>query len=260
MIEGEGSNGKSVYCAVINAMLGDEAVAHVPLEIFGQRFALTATLDRLVNIAADCGEIDKVAEGHLKAFTSGDRMYFDRKGVPGVFAVPTARMMLACNNLPRLSDRSSGIWRRIIVVPFNATIPESRRVIGMDKPPYWRKSGELPGIFNWAMEGLKRLHKRGHFTVPKICRDAVEDYKTEVNPTRAFLSERIAEIEIGQIPCTDVYKLYRDWCGDNGHRPLSEGHFGKEIHRAFPKVEIIRPREGNLRVRYYVGLQILGNF
>ena len=93
---------------MLTALLGEHNVAHVPLELFGQRFQLTMTLGKLANIAAEVGDLDKAAEGVLKAFTAGDRMDFDRKGIPGIEAYPTARLVLATNNRPRFSDRSSG--------------------------------------------------------------------------------------------------------------------------------------------------------
>jgi putative DNA primase/helicase len=86
ILEGEGANGKSIVCEVLTALLGKENVSNVPLEMFGERFQLTPTIGKLANIASEVGEIKSVAEGHLKQFTSGDKMYFDRKGIPGIDA------------------------------------------------------------------------------------------------------------------------------------------------------------------------------
>src|SRR5262249_22303426 len=80
MAYGEGENGKSVLCAALTALLGEANVANVPLERFGERFALTQTLGKLANVASEVGELDRAAEGTLKSFTGGDRMMFDRKG------------------------------------------------------------------------------------------------------------------------------------------------------------------------------------
>jgi putative DNA primase/helicase len=124
---GEGANGKSVLLDVLTALLGEENVSQVPLEMFGQRFQLTPTIDKLANICAEVGEISAVAEGVLKQFTAGDRMYFDRKGIPGIERYPTARLILATNNRPRFRDRSMGIWRRILLVPFRFTVPPTKQ-------------------------------------------------------------------------------------------------------------------------------------
>lgn len=254
--EGEGANGKSVYCAAIEAMLGRQNVAHVPLEVFGQRFQLTPTLGKLANIAADVGELEKAAEGFLKSFTSGDSMQFDRKGLPPIDATPTARLMIATNNRPRFSDRSSGIWRRMLFVPFQVTITDAERIFGMDKVEWWQHSGELPGIFNWAIAGLHRLRETGKFTEPKLCKEAVDDYRLETNPARAFLSEHYCEVETCRVPAKELYSEYQKWCRESGHHPLADRAFGKEVKRCFPKADRRKYQEENARNWNYFGIGI----
>ena len=237
VLEGEGSNGKSVYSAGISAMLGLDNVSNVSLECFSGRFDLSDTLGKLANIVGDVGEIDKVSEGRLKSFTSGDRMFFDRKGIRGVTTIPTARLMMACNNRPRFSDRSQGIWRRMLLVPWRIEIPESERIIGMDKPDWWLRSGELPGMFNWAVHGLARLRQQKCFTSAAVSTEALGDYQKETNPAKAFLAENFREASKDHsIATTELYGLYKRWCSENGYRPLSERPFGKEVFRTFKKV------------------------
>lgn len=239
VLEGDGSNGKSAFCAAMSALLGPENVSHVPLEKFGDRFALYDTIGKLANIIGDVGELEKTEEGFLKSFTSGDRMAFDRKHLSPVNAIPTARLMLSANNRPRFSDRSSGLWRRMMVVPFRATIAEDQKIRGMDKPKFWLESGELPGILNWALLGLERLRAQGGFTVPAISAEALEDYRMDSNPTAAFLAEcyQLADDPDHFVSSDDVYAHYKRWCGQNGHHPLANRTFGKEVKRSFPNTE-----------------------
>jgi putative DNA primase/helicase len=70
IVVGEGANGKSAFADTLAALLGHDNVSHVPLELFGERFQLTATLGKLANIATEIGDIDGAAEGTLKAYTS----------------------------------------------------------------------------------------------------------------------------------------------------------------------------------------------
>lgn len=248
VLEGEGANGKSVYCAAIAAMLGRENCAHVPLEIFADRFAKTSTLGKLVNICADVGELDKMAEGYLKSFTSGDVMEFGRKFLESVNCAPTARLMLACNNRPRFSDRSSGVWRRMLLVPWRVQIGSEERIANMDKPWWWEQSGELPGIFKWALIGLDRLRQQGRFTESELCKEAIEDYRQEANPARQFLMEH-TELGSGGTKCHEIYELYAWWSEKTGHRPLGERQFGKEVKRTYPETE--RKRGGLKSDRYW---------
>lgn len=234
---GEGANGKSVFLAALTAITGIENVSNVPLERFGERFELSRTLGKLVNIAAEVGEFDKVAEGYLKSFTSGDRMQFERKFRDPIESIPTAKLILATNNPPRFSDRSGGLWRRMIYMPWRIQIPEAEQVKGMDNPGWWAEQGELPGMFNWGLEGLRRLISQSAFTKSAVCSAALDEYRSDSNPAKQFLLEHYREDVNGRVVGQRVYSKYSEWCSANGYRPLGNRQFGKEIVRAFPRSE-----------------------
>ncbi len=249
-LEGEGANGKSLVCEVLTALLGRDNVSNVPLEIFGERFQLTPTLGKLANIASEIGEIHRIAEGQLKQFTSGDRMYFDRKGIPGIEAYPTARLLFSTNQRPRFVDRSSGLWRRMILVPFRVTIPEERQ----DKMLIDKLKSELAGIFLWAIDGLRRLRTNGRFTEPVICKEALDEYRIESNPCREFLQDHY-EFNLAATTRTQgVYEHYVVWAKARQQVVLDKTQFGKEVIRAFPQV--VKRKRGEREARYseYVGL------
>jgi P4 family phage/plasmid primase-like protien len=254
MMVGEGANGKSVVCAAIRALLGDGNISTVPLELFGDKFRLAGTLGKLANITAEVGELDKVAEGQLKAFVTGDPLEFERKFKAPFKARPTARLVLATNNPPQFSDKSDGLWRRMLLLKFTVQIPEAERVAGMDSVEFWQKTGDLPGMLNWALAGLHALRQAGRFTVPAECQEDVERLRTDSNPARRFLQEYY-QAGAEEIPTADLYKAYRDWCSSNGHFALAEGGFGKEVSRRFPSVT--RRRLGPVANRYwaYCGLE-----
>jgi P4 family phage/plasmid primase-like protien len=247
LLEGEGSNGKSVYLAGVTAMLGDDNVSNVSLEIFGDRFSRTDTIGKLANIAGDCEEMDRVAEGYIKSFTSGDRMYFDRKGLSGINCVPTARMMVSCNERPKFRDRSKGIWRRMLLVPWQRQIHDEMKVANMDKPIWWQNSGELPGMLWWALKGLQDLRERGRFTDSTISRKAKDEYQIEMNSARAFLTEFTAPSSYmpGErfIRCEWLYRLYCEWAKDGNNKPFGRTLFGKEMHRVYPDLKRRQRRE-----------------
>lgn len=255
MMTGEGANGKSVVCAVLRALLGDGNVSSVGLELFGDKFHLAETLGKLANVVPEVGELDRIAEGQLKAFVAGDAMLFERKYKQPFTARPTARLVLATNNPPHFSDKSDGIWRRVDLLRFTVQIPPGERRPGLDKVEFWEQSGELPGILNWALAGLADLRREGRFVVPDHCGSDLRELRMDSNPTRRFLTERY-EAGSGATPTLEVYERYKGWCQQTGHRQVSDTTFGKEVVRAFPMVE--RKRRGPRHARYwaYVGLQL----
>lgn len=254
LLEGDGANGKSVYCAGLEAMLGSENCSFVQLELFSDRFSKTQTIGKLVNICGDVGEVDKVAEGTIKAFASGNSLYFDRKGVGGISCTPTARLMLACNNRPGLGDRSDGIWRRMKLIQWHLTVPPDRRIKNMDKPWWWIKSGEVPGILNWALIGIHRLRTQGGFTEVDSAREAIEEYRCERNSARSFLSEYTFEDQNGCIATDYLYRAYNHWARNNGYRPISSHHLGHEVKRLYPLVNKSRIRTQGKSSHWYTGV------
>lgn len=252
--EGEGGNGKSVHLAAMEALLGIDNCSHVSLEKFGGRFDLTETIGKLANISGDMGEIDRICEGHLKSFTGGDRMFFDRKNITGINCAPTARLMFNTNNRPRFNDKSGGIWRRLLLIPWDVTITPSERVLGMDKVEWWQTSGELPGMFLWAIRGLYRLRMQKQFSYSHRIEEGINSYRREVNPTREFLLEHVEECLGHKLRSEIIYRMYRKHTEAKGNAPMSDGQFGKEVKRCFPKSERKKGGSRNDRYWYYEGI------
>lgn len=254
VLEGEGRNGKTVFFAAMTAMLGAQNVSHVSIEQFSEKFALASTIGKMANISGDAGEIDHVAEGKLKMFTGNDSMEFDRKNRDPIDIKVTAKLMAAWNTRPKIKDKTDGVWRRMILMPFRKQILKEKIVRGMDTPEWWLESGETCGILKWALIGLNRLRMNGDFSHSQICEDNLTGYKIETNPASEFLLDYIEPDENSYVDCKTVYHWYDYWCKKTNHKPLASGSFGKEISRKFPTVERKRDREqstGALVWRYY---------
>ncbi len=254
-LEGEGSNGKSSFLAGVTAIVGRENCSFISLEDFSDQFAMSDTLGKLANISADVpSEIDAAGEAVIKRFASGDMVSMNRKNMSRISVQPTARMIMSWNNRPKFKDRSTGIWRRIILCPFRVEITDNEKIFGMDKPEFWANSGELPGMFNWALRGLIRLRHQRRFTVSKLSQEMLEEYRTEANPAREFLSEFVEENAQGAICASDLYRHYHRWAKDSGVFPMSARQFGKEVRRIFPR--IVRKKLGgrNSQDWYYAGI------
>jgi P4 family phage/plasmid primase-like protien len=250
---GRGANGKGVFFEVIESMVGRENCSHVTLRSFGTRFALTSTLGKLLNTTTESSEyIDPESETLLKAFVAGDAMTFDRKYRSPIEAVPTAKVMIATNELPRFQDTTHGVWRRMLLVPFERTYAahEQNRHLADEL------RSELPGIFNWALEGMRLLHENEVFVQSAVCEAARRNYRQGMNPAGTFLEDNyvIGEASDGLF-VHDVYRHYRDWCEENGYHPRNIANFGVQLNQKFPNLQReMRPRPNGGRGAFYWGL------
>lgn len=240
--EGEGANGKSVYFAGIRALIGDKNCSYVTLdEMSSDRFCLGEMYGKLVNMIGDQEEIDRVAEGRLKMITDGSPMSIYRKYMPAIQDNLTARMMMSWNNRPRLRDRTMGLWRRMILIEWKYVVPSQKRNPGYADARWWEDSGELPGMFFWALAGLVRLRTQRGFTRCASSEELIEQYRMESNPVKIFCEEMLQESTFESIEKQDLYKKYQEWSVGNGFSPMSAPQFWKEIRRCFPRTSDHKP-------------------
>ena len=249
---GRGSNGKSTIMKVWIATLGRDNVSHVPLEEIASEFRLVQMDGKLANLAAEMNYVGRVAEGRLKELVSGDPIQVNRKHREPITMVPTAKLVFACNTLPQFTDRSDGIWRRLIVIPFLRQFGEEEK----DRERARQLHAELPGIFNWALAGARRLYSQGDFTRCPVCTRFAQRHRHNSDPLRQFVAERTLR-EPGQPPCTQaaLYKAYQQFCEDNGRKPTHSGVFREQL-LAIPGVREVRPGSGRNRPRCVSGIRL----
>lgn len=248
---GEGANGKGVLFDVIQALVGVENCSQVPISRFGDRFALYSTIGKVANFTNESSHIlEDEAETILKSYVAGDKLTIDRKFREPVTVSPTSKLLIATNSLPRFSDKTHAVWRRILLVPFDLIIQEKYQV--KDKAEQLKT--ELSGILNWALAGLDRLTEQG-FTIPEGQKELMEDYRRDADPARAFLLDNYEQSLNGEcVPCKEVYNTYKRFCEENGCYAMNERTFGQNVRRIFPDVKRRYRGPRNCREYVYEGL------
>lgn len=254
---GEGANGKSVVCLVLRLLIGIENVSSINLDGFNtsRTFPLSTTIGKLANICSETSLSEKFSEGELKKFVGGDIMSSEKKHKDPENFKPTARLTFATNDLPKFFDRSLGIERRIIILPFEVKIEKPDPVFLSEA--FWKN--ELPGIFCWALTGIIRLKERKKFTDSLGTTKGKEIMLSESNPSRIFLNECYQETTNPKayVSVPKLYQKYRDQLTSDGFKPLSKTEFKKEVERAFPHAHATaNPVTLNgERVRCWIGLE-----
>ena len=115
--------------------------------------------------------------------------------------------------------------------------------------------GELPGILNWALEGLRALHQQGHFIQPTGSIEVMEMMRFAASPILKFIDDRLAVGEDLTDNRDAVYTAYKEWCAANEHHPMSKTKFDMALNSALPSVTLGRPgTRGEDRERIYRGI------
>ncbi len=252
---GEGSNGKSLILRVLNALLSEANCSHLFLSDLKERFRLFQLYHKLVNITPEVRSAELIDDASFKAMVAGDSITVEQKYKPAMTFSPTAKFIIATNNLPRTRDFSHGYFRRLIILQF-AQVFEGAN---LDKKRFEKiVPAELPGILNWSMQGLKKLREAGGFPQTDSTRKALQEYKLEIDHIEQFRHDEIIYDPSTQMNFREVYGSYVLWCVDNGIKQMSSKAFGKRFLSA-SKEHQISTRKCNSQT-FYIGCNLKSNF
>lgn len=119
--------------------------------------------------------------------------------------------------IPTITDPSAAYWRRWDAVTFLDAPDCTDYVIEC----------ELPGVLNWALEGLTRLVERGEFGQrPDGVMPIITRAKNDESSIVAWADARNVRVTPkGQSLKAAVYESYRGWCEQNDLRPIAVSQF-----------------------------------
>lgn len=214
---GSGCNGKSVYAKILQMLSGDGNFSNTSLSAIGGNFGLAQLSSSNVNISAENNSA-KVNSEVFKAIVSGDTVEVNRKYKDAISVKIHTKLVLLFNSLPDCDDLTYGYFRKILIIPFNQRIQKE----DIDVSLIDKLKEELPGIFHWAIQGLKRLQKNNYkFSDCEASNVALSKYKEELNPVTIFFDENYAFRNGLSVKRSDIYKSYYNYCINNSIDVLS---------------------------------------
>ncbi len=237
LLLGESDSGKSTLLFIIRDLIGDINCSSVPLKFLAHPQYTPLLINKLVNIDADVDKNAQEYEAEFKKITTGEKVSCNQKHIPTFEFVPQCKIIMAANEFPKITDHSSAFYTRLILIPCNRVFTEKEK--NRDLVDQLRL--ELPGILNWAIEGLQRLKNRGMFEQHEFMRDAVRELEDENNPVNDFFRENIEKDVSGNsyIEKQELFTKYKHWCIENKQYNLSSIRFSicvyKRYHKETPK-------------------------
>ena len=205
---GPTASGKSTFLDTINELLGDGTVASLtPQQLTGERFGPAELFGKWANIRNDIPKSTVKNTGMFKELIAGDPMKAEKKNKDPFFFNPTAKHLFSANQLPEMEVDDEAFFRRILLVPFPETVPEEDRDKFLDE----KLQDELPGILNWAIEGLQRLLGNGGFTGDRSPARTRETWSKWGDSVSRFAKHAITDGD-DDIPKSDMYAAFLEFC------------------------------------------------
>jgi len=224
---GPPGSGKSSFLTGLETMLGARAGTLGLADIERTHFGLAGIAGKTLLTAAEQPSAFMRSTHTINQLISGEKIRVEQKYRDGYDLIPRVKLAWAMNELPRVGDANSGIFRRVKVVSFPAIHPDERR------PEV--KAGiahEGPGILNWALEGLRRLRERGGFDIPEAVDTATENFRESNDVVAVFVGDRCDTSDPDAFEkSSTLYQEYKYWCQENGHHALSSTRMSEEWKR-----------------------------
>jgi putative DNA primase/helicase len=252
ILYGMGANGKSTFLSVMRQLMGPYAT-HVPADvILVKKNGAGASNDiamlhgkRLVTCTeSEAGGV--LNDARVKAITGEETitarfLYHEHFEYPIQF-----KIWLGTNHKPRIPRSDEGIWRRIRLIPFEASISEDKQ-----EKDFARRFlfPELPGILNWAARGCLLYQESGLRLAATIV-DATAEYRDDEDVLGEFISDCLVAKDGEMLWNDTMYTVYAKWCEASGLRVMSRKRLTGELkQRGFRN-------ERNAYARYWKDLAL----
>ncbi len=265
-------SGKSLHVKVLSELLGTDSVAAVALTGFGKSFGLQNLIGKSLAVVTDAAEspheMADDAVSRLKSISGEDPQSIERKYLLNWNGKLDARIWLIANHPLKFHDKSGALAARFIV------IQTQKSFIGEEDPHLLEKlQPELPGILNWAIQGLQRLRARGRFVAPDSSLPMLALMTEHMAPVKRFLEECCDLGSDYSIAQSDLYQEWKRYCAETGYerfagtltsfveallaayvgvtetRPHAPGKHGRALRRAFQGVRLKATQEAEQRAR-----------
>lgn len=156
----------------------------------------------------------ELAEALAKNLTGGEQITARHLYAELFDFSPQFKIWLAVNHCPKVSADDGAIWRRILRIGFDHTVPPEQR--DRTLKPYLRNpSGGAPAVLAWAVEGCLRWQREG-LEIPEAVKRSTAAYRTESDPLATFFEDCLRFIPMAWASWTEIWRAYKDHAEEMG--------------------------------------------
>jgi putative DNA primase/helicase len=130
------------------------------------------------------------------------------------------------------------MWRRILLIPFVAVIPEGER----DRTLKAKLANpeELAAVLAWALRGCLEWQARG-LDAPGRVVSYTAEYRAENDALAAWIADSCELDPQAETRCGELQACYRAWCDANAEAPVAPREYGTGLQdRGLRRVKVGR--------------------
>jgi putative DNA primase/helicase len=225
VLTGGGSNGKSVFFNILTTLLGRENTLAYSMGLFDSEYNRARLTNVLVNYSSEKGRDLNV--DIFKALVTGEPVQAREPYGKPFSLTSKVKFIINCNELPKETESTEAYFRRYLIIPFDVRINESERDINLAQKII---NDELPGVFNWILEGLKRLIHQKKFSESEKVNNALDEFKKQSDSVALFIDEKKYQRSSDtKMELSILYNLYKPFCLEDRYKPLGKNKFSQRL-------------------------------
>ena len=223
VLSGSGNNGKSTFVEMLTAFANNLS-SHIDITGFEDGTQVVSLIGKIINIADDIDPNYLEKTKVLKTMASGNTITARAIYSQPVTIKNTATLVFTCNEVPVFKDKTEGIKRRLIIIPFENKVVN--KIYDLDK--LLSSENAKSYILRLALEGVNRiLINHMELSKSKKVEDTLREYYIESDSVLGFLEEY--EGEINNTSTIELYNMYDFYCIQNNIKPQSKNKFTRVI-------------------------------
>ena len=240
-LTGSGANGKSTFVEMLTKWTGDLS-SHVDIANFDDGTSLASLVGKIVNVADDVDAIYLEKSKNLKTMASGNTV-----GARAIYSQPitlknTASLIFTANEPPVFKDKSDGIGRRLVIIPFENKVKE--RIYNLDE--LLSTDNAKSYLLNLALAGVKRIYdNKLEMSTSETIEVATKQYYLDNDSVMAYLNDYPA---INNNPVATIYEAYTEYCEDSNLKAVSLNKFSRRLKSLGYDIKVTKMLNKTVRV------------
>lgn len=229
---GEGNNGKSITEGFFEKMLGDYAIKLPTSLLIGKRTQSSMAAPELVRsgngvrwaLLQEPDQQDVINIGILKELSGNDTIYARGLYKEGCEIKPMFKLVLVCNEPPKIPYSDKATWNRIRIIPFESTFTDDApddyaeqlrlKTFKKDKD-FEHKCNNMIEAFAWVLlnHRRKRMNDGIHDIIfePEKVMLATHKYRSRNDIYLQYIEENICNDATGMISLSAIYTQFKEW-------------------------------------------------
>lgn len=237
---GQGQTGKSSYLRLIKNLVGKHNASFLSINDLEEKFGPIDLHNKLVNLGDDVPYYLKET-ATLKKLVTGEEFLADQKYKQPINFENFATLIFTTNKLPEVSDKSTGFYRRLMIIELNNKITKPDMFF-FDR----LTDADYEYLLSKAISAVTKAIKNGKLTSYDGAEEKLEKYRREQSATLSFLTDMTYNRDnLYKKPCMVVYKEFEQYCRDVGLKVVKKTNFDSELCR---ELNMVKKNTTNMKV------------